>query len=125
MPSAEVRNSALAFLRKAEEFYAAAKDDFDLERLTPAAGCAIHAGISAKDSIATFLTGTTGRGKDHAVAAQLGTRPEAARAEKALRDLISAKTDVGYTSRSLPTKRVEVLLRRAEDLVELAREIVR
>jgi len=56
-------------LTKAEEYLESAEDNFDLERFTPAAGDAIHAGISAKDAIVTMLTGTTGKHKDHSLAA--------------------------------------------------------
>jgi hypothetical protein len=48
---------------------AAAEDSVAAERHTPAAGDAIHAGISAKDAIVTALTGTTSKGKNHATAA--------------------------------------------------------
>lgn len=63
MATAEQRNHAKAFLRKAEEYLASAEDNLDLERYTPAAGDAIHAGISAKDAIVTALTGSTSRGE--------------------------------------------------------------
>ncbi|MGZ5367180.1 MAG: nucleotidyltransferase domain-containing protein [Aeromicrobium sp.] len=101
MAAAEQPNHAKAFLRKAEEYLASAEDNLDLERYTPAAGDAIHAGISAKDAIVTALTGSTSRGKDHArgtreISRALAQRPEAATADRALRELIAAKSDVGY-----------------------------
>ena len=40
------------------------------ERYTVAAGDAIHAGICSKDAIVTELTGSTTKGKDHALAAK-------------------------------------------------------
>jgi len=54
---------------------------------TVAAGDAIHAGICAKDAIVTELTGTTMKGKDHALVARklrraLGHRPDATSGEK-------------------------------------------
>jgi hypothetical protein len=86
MTTAEQRNNAKSFLTKAEEYLASAQDNLAAERHTPAAGDAIHAGISAKDAIVTALTGRTSKGKDHATAAKelkqaLGKRPDAATAE--------------------------------------------
>jgi hypothetical protein len=69
MVTAEQRNHARAFLTKAEEYLASAEDSLTAERPTPAAGNAIHAGISAKDAIVTALTGSVTKKKDHATAA--------------------------------------------------------
>ena len=87
MATVEQRNHAKSFLKKAEEYLASAEDNLAAERHTPAAGDAIHSGISSKDAIVTVLTGSTSKGKDHATAAKelkqtLGKRPEAATAEK-------------------------------------------
>lgn len=124
------RNHARSFLNKAEEYLASAEADLAAERNAVAAANAIHAGISAKDAIVTELTGATGKGKDHALAAKelrsaLGQRPEAASAEKWLRELISTKADVEYGITLLPAAKAEPLLRRARSLVELAVAIVR
>ena len=51
MTTAGQRNHAKALLRKAEEYLASAEDKLDLKRYTPAAGDAIHAGISAKGDV--------------------------------------------------------------------------
>lgn len=76
MATAEQRNHAKAFLKKAEDNLAAGRN-------TPAAGDAIHAGISAKDAIVTALTRTTSKGNTphfrpqwtaSAVAPQVGSR---------------------------------------------------
>jgi hypothetical protein len=101
-----------------------------MERATPAAGDAIHAGISARDAIVTMLTGSTSKAKDHArssgeLRTALGSRPEAASAEKALRELITAKGDVEYGTTLVTLRRAEPLVRRAQALVDLARRIVR
>ena len=130
MVAAEHRNNARSFLTKAEEYLASAEDSLAAERYTPAAGNAIHAGISAKDAIVTALTGTTSRGKDHATAARelrtaLGKRDSAAAAEKALRELVSAKSAVEYGTALVTAAKAEPLTRRARSLVELAVDIVR
>ena len=130
MTSAESLNYATRYLQKAEEYLASAQDNFDLERATPAAGDAIHAGISAKDALVTMLTGATSKAKDHAksaaeLRAALGTRSEAASAEKALRELITIKGDVEYGTTLITLAKAEALVRRAQTLLDLARQIVR
>lgn len=124
------RNHARSFLKKAEEYLASAEANLAAQRPTVAAGDAIHAGICAKDAIVTELTGTTTKGKDHALAAKelrqaLGQRPDAASAEKGLRELIVSKADVEYGITLIPGAKAESLVRRARSLVELAVRIVR
>ena len=130
MTSAESTNYAKRYLQKAVEYLASAQDNFDLERATPAAGDAIHAGISAKDAIFTMLTGATSKAKDHARSAgelrtALGSRPEAASAEKALRELLTIKGDVEYGTTLITLAKADPLVRRAQTLVDLAKQIVR
>jgi HEPN domain-containing protein len=130
MATAEQRNHARSFLKKAEEYLASAEANLAAKRYTPAAGDAIHAGISAKDAILTTLTGATSKGKDHATAAKelrqaLATRPEAAAAEKSMRELIAAKGDVEYGTALITATKAQPLVRRARTLVDQAIEIVR
>lgn len=130
MATAEQRNHAKSFLKKAEEYLASAEANLVATRYTPAAGDAIHAGISAKDAIVTALTGSTSKGKDHAAAAKelrlsLARRPEAAAGDRALRELVAAKGDVEYGTDVVTAIKAEPLVRRARTLVELAIEIVR
>lgn len=130
MASAAQLNHAKAFLKKSEEYLASAEDSFAAERFTPAAGDAIHAGISAKDAIVTALTGSTTKSKDHATAIKelrpaLGKRAEAPTAEKALRELVAAKGVVEYSTALMTSSKTEPLVRRARSLVELAIQVVR
>jgi hypothetical protein len=130
MANTEQRNHAKSFLKKADEYLASAEDNLAAERHTPAAGDAIHAGISSRDAIVTMLTGSTSKSKDHATAAKdlkqaLGKRPEAPTVEKALRELLSAKGDVEYGVALVTAAKAEVLVRRARSLLELAVQIVR
>jgi HEPN domain-containing protein len=130
MASPEHMNHAKNFLKRAQEYLFAAEDSLAAGRHTPAAGDAIHAGISAKDAIVTALTGTSSKGKNHAAAAgelkqALGKRPDAAVAERALRELISAKSDVEYGVALVTVAKAEPLVRRARTLVDLAVQIVR
>ena len=130
MATAEHRNHARAFLTKAEEYLASAEDSLAAELYTPASGNAIHAGINAKDAIVAALTGTTSKGKDHATAARelrtaLGQRENAMTAEKALRELVSAKSAVEYGTALITAAKAEPLIRHARTLVELAVQTVR
>jgi HEPN domain-containing protein len=130
MATSEQRNHAKSFLKKAEEYLASAEANLAATRYTPAAGDAIHAGISAKDAIVTALTGSTSKGKDHATAAKelrqsLGKRAEAAAGDRSLRELVAAKGDVEYGTDLVTAIKAEPLVRRARALVELAIEIVR
>jgi uncharacterized protein (UPF0332 family) len=130
MTNMENRNHARSYLQKAQEYLDSAQDNLDLERATPAAGDGIHAGISAKDAIVTALTGETSKAKDHAKAAKelrqaLGAHSDATTAEKSFRELISMKGDVEYGTTLISLAKAKPLVRRAEFLVDLARELVR
>lgn len=130
MATADQRNHSKNFLNKAEEYFASAEDNLAAKRFNPAAGDAVHAGTSAKDSIVTALTGSTSKGKDHAAAAKelkqgLGQRPEAVKAEKALRELLSAKGDVESGVALVTGAKAELLVQRARSLVDLGVQIVR
>lgn len=130
MTSLESRNHARGFLHKAQEYLESAQDNLDLERATPAAGDAIHAGICAKDAIVTALTGETRKAKDHAKAAKemrqaLGAHSDAATAEKSLRELISVKGDVEYGTQLITLAKAKPLVRWAGALVDLATELLR
>lgn len=130
MSSATNLNHARAYLKKAEEYLESAADNLVAERHTPCAGDAIHAGISAKDAIVSALTGSTGKHREHAAAAKelraaLGKRDTAAAAERALRELVSAKGDVEYGTALVTAAKAELLVRRARTLVALAVETVR
>jgi len=129
MTNTQSSHHAKSFLQKAQEYLDSAQDNLDLERATPAAGDAIHAGISAKDAIVTALTGETGKAKDHAKAVKelrqaLGAHRDAAAAEKALRELISMKGEVEYGATLITLAKAKPLVRRAMVLVEIAKELV-
>ncbi|MCL2471039.1 MAG: hypothetical protein FWF25_04775 [Propionibacteriaceae bacterium] len=114
-----------AFLHKAKEYLAVAEDSLEQERMTAAAGNAIHAGINSKDAIVIALTGTTIKSGDHQQAvrelrAALASRPEAAKCERALRDLIGAKSGVEYGVFMIEPSKAAILVRRAQTLVDTA-----
>lgn len=129
MSSAQQRNYAKSYLAKAQEYLASAEANLDAGRYTPAAGDAIHAGISAKDSVVTVRTGATRKGKDHSTAAKelrqaLGKHPEAASAGKSLGELLAAKSAVEYGVALVTATKAEPLVRRARVLVQIASQIV-
>ncbi len=85
----------------------------------------MQAGISAGDAIVTTLTGANRNVRDHAAAARelrtaLGKRAAAGSAENALRELISAKSDVECGTALVTPAKSGPLVRRAWLLVELA-----
>jgi hypothetical protein len=130
MATAEQRNHARNYLKKAEEYAASAAANLATGRYSPAAGDWIHAGICTKDAIVTVLTGSTRKGTDHATEAKelrraLGARPAAATAERALRELLAVKGDVEYGTNLITGAKAEPLVRGADSLVELPTEIVR
>ncbi|MGM0386678.1 MAG: hypothetical protein ACQERF_11965 [Actinomycetota bacterium] len=130
MATLEQRSHARSFLKKAEEYLASAEANLAAGRHTVAAGDAIHPGISAKHAIVTELTGATTKSKGHALASRelrqaLGRRPDAASAEKGLRELTSSKAEVEYGAALVPAARAQTFVRRARGLVELAVVIVR
>lgn len=130
MTTAAQLNRSRSFLKKAEEYLASAEDNLVAGRHNPAAGDAIHVGISAKDTTVTALIGSTSKGKEHAQAARelkraLGQRPDAATAEKALRDLLSARRDVEYVVALVTAAKAEPLVGHARTLVDLAVQVVR
>ena len=55
----------------------------------------------------------------------LGKRPDATMAERALRELLSAKGDVEYGVALVTAAKAESLVRRARTLTELAVQIVK
>ncbi|MGD8215474.1 hypothetical protein [Aestuariimicrobium sp. Y1814] len=129
MTSVESRAHARRYRQKAQEYLDSAQDNLDLERANPAAGDAIHAGISAKDAIVTVLTGHTSKAKDHATAVKelrqaLGAHVEAAAAEKSLRELIAIKSEVEYGTMLITLAKAKPLVRRAELLVGLAKVLL-
>ncbi|MGN6034584.1 HEPN domain-containing protein [Brevibacterium casei] len=129
MARSEQQNPARLFLRKAQEYLDSAEDNLVLERLTVAGGDAVHAGICAKDAIVTALSGTTGKAKDHSRAARelrdvLGSRPVAADAERCLRQLVSAKSEIEYGTGLMSEAKAETLVRRARTVVATAKDIV-
>jgi hypothetical protein len=128
MPGAQQRNHAKRFLTKAEEYLASADANLAAERYTPAAGDAIHAGISAKDAIVTALSDGQAEGPccgRQGATPGAGQRPEAAASERALRELTAAKGDVEYGTELIGSGRAQQLLRRARTLVDRARATVR
>ena len=129
MATADQRSYAKSFLKKAEEYAASAEDNLAAERHTPAAGDAIHAGISSKNAIVTALTGSTSKRKTtRRLPRNSGrlwgtTRIRRGRESAAGAALRERRCGVGVALVS--AAKAESLVRRARTLVELAVQIVR
>ena len=121
---------ARVLMRKSDDYLASAVDNMAAGRYTPAAGDAIHAGISAKDAIVMALTGAVTKHKDHSQAVAelkqaLGKRPETAEAGRALQELVAVKSTVEYGAELVAEARARALVRRATYLTGLAATLVR
>jgi uncharacterized protein (DUF885 family) len=119
---------ARAYLAKAQEYLASAEANLAASRHTAAAGDAIHAGICAKDAIVMKLTGQVRKAKDHSGAAAelksaLGQRDVTASAERAIRELVGAKSAIEYGVETTTAARALQLVRRARTLVNVAQTV--
>jgi len=129
MTTAQARAYSKAFLVKSQEYLASAQDNLAAARHTAAAGDAVHAGICAKDAMVMALTGELSKHSDHRQAIpdlvrSLGKRPETPAAERALRELIAAKSRVEYGVDLMSEAQSTALTRRARALVTLAEHIL-
>lgn len=127
--TAAPRASAADHLGKAEQFLDAARSTFDTGAFDAAMLNAIHAGISAADSVCVVLAGIRSADPDHVRAADLleevGQGVAAFRDKsKQLRQLVSKKTQVEYQGRRARAPDARDALRRAERLVGWAGEQV-
>ena len=125
----EQRNVARAHLQHAQDFLDGARTNLEFGNLRAAGSNAVLAGFRAKDAISTAVTGSTTASEDHRRAVKelviaLGKRPEASSAERALGELVKFKTPLQYSTQRIEQPRIATLVRRAESLVELAKEIV-
>jgi len=124
------RTAARSYLDKADEFLAAAKMALDSGKRDAVMLNAIHAAIAAADSVTVALLGVRSTDPDHLRAADLleevgGGGTEMKGHARQLRQLLSKKNVTEYESRRATTKEADEAIRRAQRLVEWAREVVR
>jgi HEPN domain-containing protein len=123
------RSHAPTYFRRARQLCEAAAAEFASERYDAALILAIHAGISAADSVCIGV-GTRRNKESHERAADLleevgGHAAEFVEGAKRLRTLLSSKTAIEYENKRATQRDAEVGLRRCEALVSWAETTLR
>ena len=120
------RARAGVFLDKAEEFLRSAQRAFAAGDRDAAALLAIHAGISAFDSLTVFHLGIRSNSKRHldVLGVLKGATFEGrAQVERQLRELIAEKRLVEYEDRRLLAGDAQKMVRLAERIVQTAERV--
>jgi hypothetical protein len=129
MATGEQRNYSKSYLKKAEEYVASAEDNLAAARHTPAAGDAIHAGISSKDAIVPTLTGSARRPRPRdgceGTEAGLGEETRSRNGREGTPRVAFGERRCGVRRRARDGWQGRVTRRRARTLVDLAVHIVR
>jgi HEPN domain-containing protein len=126
---AVARGEARLYLGKAGQFLAEARSAVKESRFDASLLNAIHAAISAADSVTVALSGRRSADPDHQRAADLleevAARSEAIKTKaRQLRMLLAKKNVVEYESRRATAKEASDAVDRAARLVEWAEETV-
>jgi len=124
------RHEAQLYMGKAEQFLQEATSAIHASRSDAAMLNAIHAAVSAADSVAVALAGRRSSDPDHTRAADLleevaGASGEVRTHARQLRALLARKNAVEYESRRATAKEAADAVARATRLVEWARGVVR
>jgi hypothetical protein len=122
------RGAARAYILKADEFLASAVAALERSANDAAMLNAIHAAISATDSVTIALAGVRSTDPDHSRAVDLleevvGRSSDASGHVKQLRSLISSKNAVEYESRRARSREAGDAVKRARRLVGWARDV--
>ncbi len=122
------KDQAPGYVRKGREFAAAAKHQLDAEKFDAALLCAVHAAISACDSVCVALGGVRSTDSEHNAAIHLleSMAPNSAEfRHKAgqLRSLLALKNRIAYESKAAKRKEAQDGVARCERLVEWAVEV--
>lgn len=123
------RAEARLYLQKAQQFLEEANTASANERYDAAMLNAIHAAISATDSVTSALANRRSADPDHQRAADLlqqvaGASEEIGTRVRQLRTLLTKKTAVEYESRKATPREGRDAVERARRLVEWAEEVV-
>jgi hypothetical protein len=115
-----------AYLGKAEEFLAAARDSLNAGHSLAATSLAVHAGINACDAICGMRTGKRAAGSDHGHAATLLDQAgrEGKDAARLLTRLIPLKNRAEYEPEDVPRATAKRAVEQAEKIVAIARTVV-
>jgi HEPN domain-containing protein len=120
------RSRAWAFLAKAEEFLRSAKRTLQEGDHSAAGVLAIHAGISACDSITVWHLGRRSSSQRHldVLALLKGISFEGKEGvERQLRELLAEKREVEYEDRRLLSGDAEKMVKLAERIVKAAEQV--
>jgi HEPN domain-containing protein len=123
------RAEARLYLEKAEQFLEEGRSALERSRHDAAMLNAIHAAISGSDAVTTALSGRRSADPDHQRAVDLLEEVASGSGEinarvRQMRTLLAKKNLVEYESRRAKAKEAAESVRRAERLVEWAKEIV-
>jgi HEPN domain-containing protein len=123
------RTAARSYLDKAHEFLAAASMSLDVGKRDAVMLNAIHAAIAATDSVTIAFLGVRSTDPDHLRAADLleevgGGGIEMKGHGRQLRQLLSQKNVTEYESRRATMREADQAIKRAQRLVDWAREVV-
>lgn len=122
------RSRAETFLDKAEEFSRSARRALEAGDRDAAAVLAIHAGITACDSLTVWLVGLRSNTRRHLDVLGLlrGLTFEGReQVERQLRELVGEKREVEYEDKRLMVGDAEKMVKLAERIVATAQRVVR
>lgn len=114
-----------AYVRKADEYLAAATSELRADRAIAATSLAIHAGINAADAVTGLRLGQRVAGKDHDEAIRLlrAAGPDGTAVAKELARLLPLKTRAEYEPDDIPKSDAAKAVERAHRIVGVARRI--
>ena len=114
-----------AYLRKAQEYLAAASDCLAAGRLDAATSAAIHAGINAADAICGARSGVRSSSPNHARTIDLleSAGPDGVDGARQLRKLLPLKNLAEYDYAATTRQRATTALRAALAIVDIARRV--
>ena len=122
------RRQARLFLKKAREFSRSARAELEHERWTAAGLAAVHAAISATDSVTVALAGAVNASADHFAAVALlrsclrDGLPSSAKRQ--VNGLLRMKSEIEYGQHMLSGPQAKTLVDQAERYVEWASGLV-
>jgi len=114
-----------AYAAKADEYLAAAANEFEAGRSIAAASLAIHAAINAADAVTGRRIGQRAAGQDHDQVLSLLREAgnDGAAVEKELARLLPLKTKTEYEPDEIPRAEAARAVERARRCVDVARRL--
>lgn len=121
-----VRAQVRAYIRKAEEYLAAASTELDAGRSIAATSLAIHAAINAADAVTGVRLGRRAAGQDHdqVLALLREAGKDGAEVEKSLARLLALKTKTEYEPDEIPRAEAARAVERASRCLAVVRRVI-